>query len=59
MIMINTLILQAPAETTRYLIAGYTVIFGIMLLYVVSLVVRSRNLKREIETLKQLDEEKK
>jgi CcmD family protein len=58
MIMINTLILQAPAETTRYLIAGYTVIFGIMLLYVVSLVVRSRNLKREIETLKQLDEEK-
>jgi CcmD family protein len=59
MIMINTLIFQAPAETTRYLIAGYTVIFGIMLLYVVSLVVRSRNLKREIETLKQLDEEKK
>ncbi len=57
--MINTLILQAPAETTRYLIAGYTVIFGIMLLYVASLVVRSRNLKREIETLKQLDEEKK
>jgi CcmD family protein len=57
--MINTLILQAPAETTRYLIAGYTVIFGIMLLYVVSLVVRSRNLKREIENLKQLDEEKK
>jgi CcmD family protein len=59
MIMINTLILQAPAETTRYLIAGYTVIFGIMLLYVVSLVVRSRSLKREIENLKQLDEEKK
>jgi CcmD family protein len=59
MIMINTLILQAPAETTRYLVAGYTVIFGIMLLYVVSLIVRSRNLKREIETLKQLDEEKK
>jgi CcmD family protein len=59
MIMINTLILQAPAETTRYLVAGYTVIFGIILLYVVSLIVRSRNLKREIETLKQLDEEKK
>lgn len=57
--MINTLILQAPAETTRYLVAGYTVIFGIILLYVVSLIVRSRNLKREIETLKQLDEEKK
>ena len=56
--MINALILQAPAETTNYLIAGYTVIFGIMLLYVVSLIVRSRNLKRQLETLRELDQEK-
>lgn len=55
--MINTLILQAPAETTNYLIAGYTVIFGIMFLYVISLIVRSRNLKRQLETLRELDQE--
>ena len=57
--MINTLLLQAPAETSKYLIAGYAVIFGIMFLYIISLVVRSRNLKREMETLKELEQEKK
>jgi hypothetical protein len=57
--MINTLIMQAPAETTRYLVAGYTVIFGIMSLYIISLVVRTRNLKRQLEMLRELDQEKK
>ena len=50
--MINALLLQAPAETTRYMIAGYVVIFGIMFLYILSLIIRTRNLKREMETLK-------
>jgi CcmD family protein len=57
--MINTLILQAPAETTRYMIAGYSVIFGVMFLYIVSLILRSRKLKQELETLKELEQEKK
>ena len=57
--MINTLILQAPAEKTRYMIAGYSVIFGVMFLYIVSLIVRSRKLKQELETLKELEQEKK
>jgi len=57
--MINTLILQAPAETTRYMIAGYSVIFGVMFLYIVSLIVRSRKLKQELETLKELEQENK
>jgi CcmD family protein len=57
--MINTLILQAPAETTRYMIAGYTVIFSVMLLYIVSLNLRTRKLKQELQTLTELDQEKK
>ena len=57
--MINTILLQAPAETTRYMIAGYVVIFGIMFLYIISLIIRSRNLKREMETIKELDQVKK
>lgn len=57
--MIIASILQAPAETTSYLIAGYAVIFGIMFLYIVSLVIRSRNLKRQLEMLRELDQEKK
>jgi CcmD family protein len=59
MVMINTLLLQVPAETTKYLIAGYSVIFGVIFLYIVSLIVRGHNLTRELETLKELEQEKK
>lgn len=57
--MINTLLLQAPAETTRYLVAGYTVIFSVMSLYIISLFVRTRNLKRQLEMLRELELEQK
>jgi CcmD family protein len=53
--MLYSILQQAPAETTRYMIAGYTVIFTIMLLYVLSLVVRRRNLERDLETLKEME----
>ena len=57
--MISTLILQAPAETTRYMIAGYSVIFSVMFIYLVSLFVRNRNLKRDLELLKELEQKEK
>ena len=57
--MLYTLFQQAPAETTRYMFAGYSVIFGIMFIYIVSLIVRNRNLKRDIESLNELEQEKK
>jgi hypothetical protein len=57
--MINALLLQAPAETTRYMIAGYLVIFGIMFLYMISLILRTHNLKQDIETLKEMEQEEK
>ena len=57
--MINPLILQAPAETTNYMIAGYSVIFGIMFLYIASLFIRTRNLKRQLVMLKELDQDQK
>lgn len=44
-----------PANTTGYMIAGYTVIFTIMLLYGISLAVRSRNLRRNLEMLQELE----
>ena len=56
--MLNS-IFQAPAETTTYLIAGYTVIFGIMLVYIISLIIRRSNLKRTVSTLSDLEGEKK
>lgn len=48
-------ILQAPAETTRYMVAGYTVIFSVMLLYIVSLSVRRRRLERDLQTLNEIE----
>ena len=48
---------QAPVETTGYMIAGYAVIFGVMALYLISLIVRRRNLERDLEVLEDLENE--
>jgi hypothetical protein len=44
-----------PADTTSYMIAGFAVIFGVMSLYVLSLVIRKRNLEKDLEVLAELD----
>jgi hypothetical protein len=43
-------------ETTNYMIAGYAVIFGVMLVYLVSLFVRWRNLKQDVQILQELED---
>ena len=48
---------QGTLETTGYMIFGYTVIFGTMLLYVLSLFSRWRNLKKDEDLLKDLEQE--
>lgn len=48
---------EAPAQTTAYMVAGYTVIFGVMLIYLVSLLVRRNNLLRDLESLKEIGPE--
>jgi len=40
------------------MIAGYSVIFGIMAVYITSLILRWRNLKRELQRLEEMREEK-
>ena len=48
--------LQTPTpDTSGYMIAGYAIAFIVMGLYVASLVVRARNLKRDMETLEEMD----
>jgi hypothetical protein len=51
--------MEGPANTTVYMVAGYAVIFGIMLIYLVSLIVRFRNLRQEEHLLEELEKEKK
>ena len=53
--MLFQLLQDAPAETTGYMIAGYAVIFGLMLAYLISLVLRRRNLEQDLEVLEDLE----
>ncbi len=53
--MLISLIQQAPAETTRYMIAGYAVIFSVMLLYIISIFIRRRNLRRDLQMLDEME----
>ena len=48
-------ILAATPETTNYMIAGYAVIFSIMFFYILSIFIRRRNLKRDVELLEEMD----
>lgn len=47
---------QAAAETSSYMIAGYVVIFGVMLLYLISLVQRRRSLKEDMHVLQEIQD---
>ena len=46
---------QATPDTSGYFIAGYVVIFTVMLLYLASLIIRERNLEKDYETLQELE----
>lgn len=48
-----------PAITLDYLLLGYAAMWAIALLYVITLANRQRNLKQDIQLLKQLLEEDK
>ena len=50
--------LETPPDTSQYMIAGYVISFVVMLLYVVSLYIRSRNLQRDLSMLEEMDEHK-
>ena len=57
--MLTSILQQAPAETTRYMIAGYSVIFTVVFLYIISLILRRRNLKRDLEILNEMEQKEK
>ncbi len=52
---------QGPAQTLNYMIAGYAVFFSVLVIYLVSLVIRWRNLRQDEDMLEQveLEQEKK
>ena len=46
---------QGTPDTSVYMIAGYAIFFIIGAIYLISLVVRTRNLHRDLDTLKDLE----
>jgi len=42
------------AISIKYMLAGYTVILTVLALYILSLFIRWRNLKRDLQTLKEI-----
>ena len=50
--------MQTP-DTSNYMILGYAIAFIVMGIYVFSMYVRNRNLKRDIETYESLESDNK
>lgn len=46
-----------PADTLDFMLLGYGVIFGVMGLYVLNLILRTRNLRRDEDLLSEVAEE--
>jgi hypothetical protein len=55
--LFSMMLQEGPAQTTNYMLIGYTVIFGSMLIYVISLYLRQRNLERDLELMKELEKD--
>lgn len=49
---------DTPPDTSAYMIAGFSVFFLFVAIYLFSFFVRSRNLKADLDTLENLREEK-
>jgi len=47
--------LETPPDTSAYMIGGYAFAFIAMAIYLISLIIRSRNLNRDLSTLEDLD----
>ena len=47
-------LLQDTPNTVNYLVAGYTILIGLLVLYIASWKVRRRNLEKDLELIESL-----
>jgi CcmD family protein len=52
-----TLLADQPPDTVAYLILGYVIIGAVGLGYIVTLLLRQRNLRRELDVLERLEKD--
>ena len=50
------MLLQNAIDTSRYMIAGYTIFFSVSTIYLISLVTRWKKLEKDLETLEEMEE---
>ena len=50
--------MEPTPDTSQYMILGYAVFFIVAAVYLASLLVRHRNLQRDLETLEEMDKKK-
>lgn len=51
--------METIPDTSNYMIAGFVVSFVTMGIYVISMYIRNKNLQRDLETLEEMDTDKK
>ena len=52
-------LLEAPPDTSAYMIAGYVIFFIIAAIYIISLLVRWHNLNQDMTTLEAIEKDNK
>lgn len=52
---LSMLLQDVPADTVSYMITGFVVIFGVMGIYLLSLITRRRNLEQDLEVLQEVE----
>ncbi|GEM_PF-222435 len=50
-------ILDTPPDTSTYMIAGYSIFFILIILYLISLFIRTRNLNEDLSILESMKEQ--
>ena len=48
---------EAPPDTSAYMVAGYVIFFILMAVYLISLLIRSRNLRQDLTMLETMQQE--
>ena len=48
--------MEPTPDTVAYMIGGYAVFFIVSAIYLISLFIRNRNLRRDLETLEQMEQ---
>ena len=50
------MLFQNTIDTSNYMIAGYSIFFGVMIIYITSLVTRWKKLQQDLQMLEEMED---